>query len=935
MASITYDGRSFMLDGRRIWLVSGSVQYTQVPSDQWADRIHAAKLAGLNTIETSVVWSRHEPRPGHFDFKGDADLRRFVELVGKAGLYCVLSVGPFVDGGLDMGGLPAWLRETPGVELRTANQPFLEASSRFLTAVAEQVRDLQVTAPGAGGPIVLIQKEFGWTCGHDDLASGYLGELARYLREAGLHVPVLNNNNLWQEREGEIDTWSGGDELLAVLRQLGDVSPESPKIVLHLATRGSPLWGHESEGASPARLQRRIAECLAGGGQFNLVPFLGASPLGFGGGRAGESREDYFATGAEQGAPLGEAGGPGASFHFTRRICTFASSFARVFANLDPSYRPVIADPEALPESGSSRSKGSPALSVVHAQGSQGGVAFVFGPEPGAGALTGSGGSTRLLLPDGSTVPVELGTQSVAWCLFDVHLGGRQRLDVCTLNAFYASGSLLVCYGPEGGRGVVSVNGSSIDVEVPTGKDATVLRLEGMTVVVCNEAQIDTCFVWQDVCYLGAVGVKADGSPVLPAGGRSCEMIRANGERETVEGSTRPAARSGKRPLGPWTSAAASDYVDGSSPRYAAIDGPKDLTALGSPYGYGWYRVTLKAAAAKKHKLLMPEGGDRLHMFVSGEACGVFGSGPGAMDPLVLSLKKGQQHVVALADNLGRFSSGHMLTERKGLAGHLWETAAVKTGKMTIAQGAPLSLLDAVRPLWEVRVGDVTHPDRPTWSFMHRRKTPIIVRFGAMPARGLVVLNDQVIGYVDASGPRCLLLDSESLSRGKNVVQLALLQEHHADAEGAHERAVEAIGSSTSFYEGVNAITDKGEWAFAKWEAPPASAFEPTGKGAKVTGLPTWHRTTFTARSESPFFLDLTGLTKGQVYLNGQHVGRYFVAKPDGTPIPPQRSLLLPTSWLRSGTNEENELLLFDEHGASPSKTCLIQDGSAAPFTAQ
>ena len=68
MASVTYDGRSFMLDGRRIWLVSGSIPYFRLPRASWADRIHAAKLAGLNTVDVPVAWHRHEPRPGQFNF---------------------------------------------------------------------------------------------------------------------------------------------------------------------------------------------------------------------------------------------------------------------------------------------------------------------------------------------------------------------------------------------------------------------------------------------------------------------------------------------------------------------------------------------------------------------------------------------------------------------------------------------------------------------------------------------------------------------------------------------------------------------------------------------------------------------------------------------------------------------------------------------------
>jgi len=203
-----------MIDGRRVWLASGRVPYARLPRDTWADRIHAAKLAGLNTIETPVFWNRHEARPGRFDFTGDNDLRYFVDLVGKAGLYCILSLGPFIDSGWDFGGLPPWLREKGQPALRTSGGPYLEACSRFITAVADQVRGWQVTAAGTGGPILLLQCESEWTCGLEPLANVYLGELTRYVREAGLSVPIVNSNNLWQGVEGQIDGWSGADDLL-------------------------------------------------------------------------------------------------------------------------------------------------------------------------------------------------------------------------------------------------------------------------------------------------------------------------------------------------------------------------------------------------------------------------------------------------------------------------------------------------------------------------------------------------------------------------------------------------------------------------------------------------------------------------------------------------------------------------------------------------
>jgi hypothetical protein len=65
---------------------------------------------------------------------------------------------------------------------------------------------------------------------------------------------------------------------------------------------------------------------------------------------------------------------------------------------------------------------------------------------------------------------------------------------------------------------------------------------------------------------------------------------------------------------------------------------------------------------------------------------------------------------------------------------------------------------------------------------------------------------------------------------------------------------------------------------------------------------------------------------KGQLYLNGYHVSRYFVATPDGKTLPPQDRYLLPDPLLHHG--RENELVLFDEHGGNPAKVRIAYHAS-------
>ena len=104
MPEVSYDSRSFSIDGRRIWLISGSMHYARMPRGLWRRRIRAAKQAGLNCIETCVYWNAHEREPGVFDFTGDLDLRAFIQTVADEGLYCILRPGPYVGSAWDFDG---------------------------------------------------------------------------------------------------------------------------------------------------------------------------------------------------------------------------------------------------------------------------------------------------------------------------------------------------------------------------------------------------------------------------------------------------------------------------------------------------------------------------------------------------------------------------------------------------------------------------------------------------------------------------------------------------------------------------------------------------------------------------------------------------------------------------------------------------------------
>lgn len=911
MASVSFDSRTLMIDGKRIWLVSGSIHFQRIVRSEWSESIRAAKHAGLNCIEVPIFWSQIESRPGSFDFKDNNDIRHFVELIAEAGMYCILRAGPYIGEGWDLGGMPAWLLNMPELELRKPNQAFLEAVGKYFNALAKQLKDLQASV-SRGGPIVLVQNENKWFCGDSEAAKGYLGELGRYLREAGFTVPKVNANNLWEGVEGDIDAWSGEGDMFGIMRQLNAVRHNQPQIVIDYGRRSRPVFGQGTpECVDGLQLQRQLAEIICAGGQYNLGPFYTGITHGFFAGRSDRGDFAPFMPVSESCPMIDEHGRYTATGLPVRRLNMFASSFSRILAHTEHENPPIVIDPASDESSINGHA-------VTHMRGSQGSIVFIFSPPKS------KPGTLNLLLSDGSPLPVRLGAQRVHWCLLGVHLSSSHTLDYTTLNAFTHTDKALVLFGPGGTSGAISINGTPLEVEVPKGRKPLVVEHEGMCIVVVSDEMSDETFVHDQTIYVGVGGLTAQGEPIPSMGGKTHTVIDPSGDSKTQTTKLPEGHAGAKLPkvnLGNWECAIPEEHISGKSPRYAQIPGPADLSELGTPYGYGWYRVELKNSATKKIKGVAPEMSDRVSVFLDSEHQGVLGSGPGAKNEVPLSLKKGDQQLVMLADNMGRVHAGTDMTQRKGVYGHLIERKAFRAGKCTLEQCAPVDLLSIRSPIFGLRPGDTTLPDRVSWSFKHLKKSSIVLELPALPARALVVLNDEPFTLLEPERCASVVFDDEATKRGNNTIQIAFEDNALTESiEGFAESMHKLISEQGGFIEASDPITDKCVWSFAKWEPPAEIDFDSIAK-SKLSGTsqPTWWKTSFDSPdTRVALDLDCSGLSKGQVYLNGQALGRYFVADAKGKVVDPALPLPIPASWLRA--EGSNELLIFDEHGAAPTK---------------
>jgi beta-galactosidase len=190
---LTYNGRP--------WLpVMGEFHFSRYPEDEWEDEILKMKAGGVQIISTYVIWVHHEELEGQFDWSSQRNLRQFVALCKKHGMYVFLRIGPWVHGEVRNGGLPDWvLRETKSRE----NDPrYLSLVDKFDSEIAKQVDGLLWKD---GGPVIGIQIENEYSNRKPGGGVAHIVELKHLARENGLDVPLYTvtgwDNAIYPERE--------------------------------------------------------------------------------------------------------------------------------------------------------------------------------------------------------------------------------------------------------------------------------------------------------------------------------------------------------------------------------------------------------------------------------------------------------------------------------------------------------------------------------------------------------------------------------------------------------------------------------------------------------------------------------------------------------------------------------------------------------------
>ncbi|CAL0332281.1 unnamed protein product [Lupinus luteus] len=191
-ATVEYDHRALVIDGKRRVLISGSIHYPRSTPEMWPDLIQKSKDGGLDVIETYVFWNLHEPVKGQYNFEGNNDLVKFVKTVAEAGLYVHLRIGPYACAEWNYGGFPLWLHFIPGIQFRTDNEPFKAEMQRFTAKIVDLMKQENLYA-SQGGPIILSQIENEY--GNIDVHYGAAGK--SYIKWAASMATSLDTGVPW------------------------------------------------------------------------------------------------------------------------------------------------------------------------------------------------------------------------------------------------------------------------------------------------------------------------------------------------------------------------------------------------------------------------------------------------------------------------------------------------------------------------------------------------------------------------------------------------------------------------------------------------------------------------------------------------------------------------------------------------------------------
>lgn len=924
---IAYDERSFMLDGKRIWLVAGEIHYFRLPRAEWRRALLRAKRAGLNTISTYVPWNYHEEQEGRINFSGDRDLAHFIDLIAGLGMYAMLRPGPYICSEWDGGGLPAWLCAGQVRRFRDDDVAFMTAVDHWFDSLLPIISSRQIMR---GGPIITVQNENEYPGGWDESMRRYMRKLNGLFVRHGIAVPILacnvhaasetaiQINSTTVEADQYIDpamilTYNHYTEARQI-RELRVRQPDAPLIVTEYWS-GAPLyWGNRLSDWPVAKDQARAAcEYTAAGAQVDYYMFEGGVNFGFWGG-------NNIATSYKAAYPVGAAGELTEKYYALHPVNLFLGQFSE-----------QIADSIEVMDNGLVLSPGSAQLTVRCS--ADGAIAYLSAPDACKEA--------HLRLQNGKQFKVHLGDVPACALPLGLKLFGDVTIDYSNLCLLAKDDKkrTLMLFGPAGTEGIISMNGQEVMIPVMR-RNVQQTEQSGIHIVVLDEEMAQRCWLADGNMFIGPdyVGDRHDEETYDLCVSESTPGVfhlQKEGRFEEIPVCQITQNRRTNLELSAWKQLPCAETMPVSREDWNRLSSPCSHEKLGVMQGYVWYGADYFSDCDCVERLLLTNAPNRVTVFVNGRYVGTHAASRSvrmrdeyghpvdwAFEALTVQLKKGKNVFAFLSDDLG----------------HNYDVPVPVGIQGPVCVGARMLEITELAELPPQPISDEAA------YFLHcrdyRTNEPVAAFEMVLPCgkdQNAYLVVHGIHAWVTVEGCDVLPMTwpQAPWTMFAQVKPWLAWRLPESDAGGVRRVRIQAPGwrkEEVLEHMAVYIAPKAGvltNWRWKTWEIP---AEKTTGEtvseqssrvGDPLVLLPVFgglrrkaHRLApafFMAKfsmpqGEGPVFLNPGEMRKGQIFLNGRNVCRFW--QTGGT----QEEYDLPRSWMK----EQNKLVVFEELGIFP-----------------